>query len=109
MRAPPPGAAPSTRRPPTSSTVRRATSRPRPVEPAPLRPRSAIAVDVLMDNVFSHTPDRTPFRITVREAGDRIELVVDVAGRTAESAGGRLVLGAAPGGGARIVLELPRA
>jgi len=94
------------------------------------------AVDVLMDNVFSHTPDRTPFRITVREAGDRIELVVDDAGpgfastamaergrsgagstglgldvarRTVEDVGGRLVLGAAPGGGARIVLELPQA
>jgi signal transduction histidine kinase len=93
------------------------------------------AVDVLVDNVFSHTPDGTAFSILLREAGDRVVLAVhdagpgfattalaergrsgagstglglDVARRTAEAAGGRLVLGASAEGGARIVLELPR-
>jgi signal transduction histidine kinase len=36
-------------------------------------------------------------------------LGLDVARRTAEAAGGRLVVGARPGGGARIVLEIPAA
>src|SRR5665647_3414389 len=94
------------------------------------------AVDVLVDNVFSHTPDRTPFAVAVRARGDVVEVVVqdagpgfattalaergrsgagstglglDVARRTVEDVGGRLVLDTAAGGGARIVLELPRA
>jgi len=94
------------------------------------------AIDVLVDNVFSHTPDRTPFAVAVRARGDVVEVVVqdagpgfattalaergrsgagstglglDVARRTVEDVGGRLVLDTAAGGGARIVLELPRA
>jgi len=92
------------------------------------------ALDVLVDNVFSHTPDRTPFELAVRSATGVVEVVVedggpgfaradaadrglsgagstglglDVARRTAEDASGRLVLGASSTGGARVVLEFP--
>jgi len=112
------------------------------------------ALDVLVDNVFSHTPAQTGFRLAVRPApapvhraghrsapgaprtsvGPVAQVVVeddgpglampdaaergrsgagstglglDVARRAAERAGGRLVLGASPRGGARIVMELP--
>lgn len=95
------------------------------------------ALDVLVDNVFAHTPARTPFTLAVTEVDDdaagRVAVVVadegpgiagdvltergrsgagstglglDVARRTAEAAGGRLLVGAGPGGGARVVLEL---
>jgi signal transduction histidine kinase len=95
------------------------------------------ALDVLVDNVFSHTPARTPFELAVR-VGDPVAgmvqvlveddgpgfattdlaergrsgagstgLGLDVARRTAERAGGRLVLETSAAGGARIVLELP--
>ncbi|WP_024286577.1 HAMP domain-containing sensor histidine kinase [Cellulomonas sp. KRMCY2] len=93
-----------------------------------------VALDVLVDNVFSHTPDQTPFALAVRPAGDLVQVVVedgglgfptgdlaergrsgagstglglDVARRTAERAGGRLVVEPGRLGGARIVLELP--
>lgn len=93
------------------------------------------AVDVLVDNVFSHTRDGTPFAISVRSVGEVVEVAVedagpgfadatlaergrsgagstglglDVARRTAEAAGGVLVLGVGADGGARIVLQLPR-
>ena len=92
------------------------------------------ALDVLVDNVFSHTPDGTAFSLVVRAADGRTRVVVedegpgvlssalvergrsgggstglglDVVRRTAERAGGRLVLEPAPGGGSRIGLELP--
>ncbi len=92
------------------------------------------ALDVLVDNVFSHTRDRTPFALTVRSAPGVVEVVVeddgpgfarpdaadrgrsgvgstglglDVARRTAENAEGHLVLGASVAGGARVVLEFP--
>jgi signal transduction histidine kinase len=95
------------------------------------------ALDVLVDNVFSHTPDGTAFALSARRgAGGLVHVAVqddgpgladpglvergrsgagstglglDVARRTAEAAGGRLVLGTGPAGGARIVLELPAA
>ncbi|WP_454778525.1 ATP-binding protein [Georgenia muralis] len=98
------------------------------------------ALDVLIDNVFSHTPDGTAFRLAVerdavgtgdapvvrvvveddgpgfvdlrlaergRSGAGSTGLGLDVARRTAERAGGRLVLGNGATGGARIVLELP--
>ncbi len=92
------------------------------------------ALDVLVDNVFSHTPPGTAFTMAVRDAGDRtVEVAVadagpgfaddlaergrsgagstglglDVARRTAEDAGGRLVVRPGPDGGAHIALELP--
>lgn len=92
------------------------------------------AVDVLVDNVFSHTPDGTAFALVVRALPDGVEVAVeddgpglpaapvldrghsgagstglglDVARRTAEDAGGRLDLGRSAAGGARIALVLP--
>lgn len=92
------------------------------------------AVDVLVDNVFSHTPDGTGFALVVRALPDGVEVAVeddgpglpaapvldrghsgagstglglDVARRTAEDAGGRLDLGRSAAGGARIALVLP--
>lgn len=92
------------------------------------------AVDVLVDNVFAHTPDGTAFALVVRGAGQDVEVTVedegpglpgasvvdrgrsgsgstglglDVARRTAQDAGGRLVLGRGAGGGARVTLVLP--
>lgn len=95
------------------------------------------ALDVLVDNVFSHTPDGTAFAMGARRDPDgTVHVVVaddgpgladgrlvergrsgagstglglDVARRTAESAGGRLVVGRSPAGGARVELELPAA
>lgn len=93
------------------------------------------AVDVLVDNVFGHTPAGTAFGVVVRVVGDVVEVTVhddgpglpgtgvaergrsgagstglglDVARRTAEGAGGRLVLGASGAGGARVTLEVPK-
>jgi len=93
------------------------------------------AVDVLVDNVFRHTPPGSGFgvqvrvrdgvvQVTVHDAGPGLPsagvaergasgigstgLGLDVARRTAESAGGRLVLESAASGGARITLEVPR-
>jgi signal transduction histidine kinase len=94
------------------------------------------ALDVLVDNVFSHTPAGTGFalevhpgrgqgvaRVVVQDDGPGLPTAgmaergrsgagstgigLDVARRTAERAGGRLALGSVPSGGARIVLELP--
>ena len=93
------------------------------------------ALDALLGNVFTHTPDGTPFSVMVRavegggaslvvedagpglpgtgalergrSGGGSTGLGLDIARRTAEAAGGRLVAGAAPGGGARIELTFP--
>lgn len=92
------------------------------------------AVDVLVDNVFSHTPEGTGFALVVRTVPDGVEVAVDddgpglpatpvvdrghsgagstglgldVARRTAEDVGGRLELGRSAAGGARVVLVLP--
>lgn len=111
-----------------------------PVDVAVAAEALGVALDVLVDNVFSHTPPGTAFtlevhpgdaqtdakggvaRVVVEDdgpgfpAGDVVGrgrsgagstgLGLDVARRTAESAGGRLVLGAGAAGGARVVLEL---
>ncbi len=93
------------------------------------------AVDVLVDNVFSHTPDGTGFALVVRAVPDGVEVAVaddgpglpaapvvarghsgtgstglglDVARRTAEDVGGRLEVGRSATGGARVALVLPR-
>jgi signal transduction histidine kinase len=88
-------------------------------------------VDVLIDNVFAHTPEGTDFGVTleVRPAGVvlRVEdagpgltagppgprpgstgLGLDIARRTATGAGGELVVGAGPSGGTRVEATLPR-
>lgn len=93
------------------------------------------ALDALVDNVFSHTPEGTGFALSVEADDDVIHVVVedagpglagpglvdrgrsgggstglglDVARRTAERAGGQMVLGAGASGGARVDLQLPR-
>ena len=90
------------------------------------------ALDALLDNVFTHTPDSVPARVEVeaREGGGGILRVddagpgftvppparrgvsvastglgLDIARRTAEAAGGRMTLSNGPLGGARVELE----
>ncbi len=92
------------------------------------------ALDVLVDNIFSHTPEATPFSLEVAAVGAIVRVVVqddgpgfpttdlaergrsgagstgiglDVARRTAELSGGRLLLGAGPAGGAQVIMEFP--
>ena len=93
------------------------------------------ALDALLGNVFSHTPEGTPFAVAVEPAeGGGVRLIVedagpglpgeevlqrgrsgagstglglDIARRTVESIGGHLRVGAAVTGGARIELEFP--
>jgi signal transduction histidine kinase len=91
-------------------------------------------VDVLLDNVFSHTADDDAVRITLTADDERVDLVVEDAGpglpdgldptgrgasgagstglglsiaaRTAEDSGGELVAGASDMGGARVAVTL---
>jgi signal transduction histidine kinase len=91
-------------------------------------------VDVLLDNVFSHTADDDAVRVTLSADADRVELVVEDAGpglpagldaagrgtsgagstglglaialRTARECGGELVVGASDMGGARVDVTL---
>ena len=88
-------------------------------------------VDVLVDNVFAHTPERTGFevrlqadraeaRLVVVDHGSGIDgspggdrpgstgLGLDIARRTARDAGGRLHLASDPGAGTTVVVGLPR-
>ncbi len=94
----------------------------------------AAMVDALIDNVFSHTPEGTDFRLRVRALGDDVELVVDDYGpglpdgfdpvrgesrggstglgldilkRTVESAGGTLALRNRAQGGCRVRATFP--
>jgi signal transduction histidine kinase len=97
---------------------------------------AAAAVDVLLGNVFAHTPDGTPYALSVTATGDRVHLAVedagpgivdvvavldrgtspggstglglDIAATTARAAGGELRIEASALGGARVVLDLPR-
>jgi signal transduction histidine kinase len=92
-------------------------------------------VDALLDNVFSHTDEGVPFEVdvatdgtatatlAVSDHGDGIAdyqqaiargtssegssgLGLDIVRRIAEASGGRLVLEATPGGGARVLAEI---
>ncbi|MFE9566717.1 sensor histidine kinase [Streptomyces sp. NPDC006487] len=91
------------------------------------------AVDVLLENVFTHTPEEAGMRITVcglpgggaeltidddgagfadhrvvergRSTGGSSGLGLDIARRTATISGGRLVLSAASSGGARVTVS----
>jgi signal transduction histidine kinase len=99
-------------------------------------PQLAAAIDALLGNVLAHTPDGTPFRVTLSTSAARAILVVeddgpgfpdgpvdrrghsgggstglglDIARRTAERAHGRMVTCAAPGGGARVEISFQRA
>jgi signal transduction histidine kinase len=88
-------------------------------------------VDVLLDNVFAHTPEGTGFAVSLRLLGDAVLLLVDddgdgwaptrsegpghsglglhIARRTAEQCGGRLLTGKSTTGGARVEVALPLA
>jgi len=98
---------------------------------------AAAAVDALVANVFSHTPDGTAYRVTTELDGPDIVVAVDDAGpgitdpsvvverghsgagssglgldiarTSAEAAGGRLEVGRSQLGGARVALRLPPA
>lgn len=92
-------------------------------------------IDVLIDNVFSHTDEGAAFDVRVSGTPDLVRVSVDDRGagvpegfgpvrgtsgrgstglgldivrRIAESAGGRFTLSNRPGGGARALIELPR-
>jgi signal transduction histidine kinase len=88
-------------------------------------------VDVLVDNVFAHTPEGTALRIelgvsdgravlTVSDAGPGMMapgppperpgstgLGLDIATRTARGCGGDLTVGVSPQGGAQVLVRLP--
>ena len=97
---------------------------------------AAAALDALLGNVFSHTPEGTAYRVMVEADGAAVTVAVDDAGpgitdpdlvvergrsgagssglgldiarRSAEMAGGRLEVASSRLGGARVVLRLPR-
>lgn len=91
----------------------------------------AAALDALLGNVFAHTPEGTAYRVEVGASPQGLRLAVeddgpgfaegdpvhrgtsgagstglglDIARRTVEAAGGRIILEASPRGGARVVL-----
>ena len=93
-------------------------------------------IDALVGNVLAHTPEGTPFRVTLSSSTAQAMLVVeddgpgfpdgpvdqrghsgggstglglDIARRTAERAHGSMVTGATPGGGARVEITFERA
>lgn len=111
-----------------------------PPDPQPVRlaePDAAAAVDVLLGNVFAHTPDGAPYAVELVRAGDRVVLHVDdggpgiadpdevlhrgasaagstglgldIAAGAARAAGGELRVERSPLGGARVAVDLPAA
>jgi signal transduction histidine kinase len=95
---------------------------------------AAAAVDVLLGNVFTHTPEGTGYAVTVRRVGDREQVVVadggaglpggrlpergvsgagstglglDIAASAARAAGGELRLEVSALGGAGLVIDVP--
>lgn len=97
---------------------------------------AAAAVDVLLGNVFAHTPEGTAYAVTVGRAGDRVQLTVgdagpgfppggllergvsgagstglglDIVSSAARAAGGELRLEPSPLGGAAVVIDVPSA
>jgi signal transduction histidine kinase len=89
----------------------------------------ADVIDVLVDNIFVHTPEGIAFTVDLRRAEGTCLLVVsdegdgwseprspspghtglglDIARRTAEQCGGRLLTGVTVAGGARVEIALP--
>lgn len=95
----------------------------------------ADVVDVLLDNVFAHTPDGVGFVVSLRDDGTLVDLTVvdegpglpagdpaargtsgagssglglDIARRAGAASGGGLVLGSSPSGGAAVTVRLGR-
>jgi signal transduction histidine kinase len=96
---------------------------------------AAAAIDALVGNVFTHTPEGTPYAITLVVDGPAVSLAVedggpgiadpaavvargvtgggssglglDIAGQAAKRAGGTIDLDRSPLGGARVTLRLP--
>jgi signal transduction histidine kinase len=95
----------------------------------------AAAIDALVGNVFAHTPEGTPFRVTLSASATQAILAIeddgpgfpdgpvdrrghsgagstglglDIARRTAERAQGSMGTGAAPGRGARVEITFER-
>ncbi len=105
-----------------------------PCEVRASRPDLEAAVDALVGNVFSHTPDGTPFSVSLQRltAGDVLLIVadegsgfgdehvlvrgesrggstglgLDIARSTAAASGGDLRIGRSPSGGARVAMRL---
>jgi signal transduction histidine kinase len=97
---------------------------------------AAATLDVLLGNVFAHTPDGTPYAVSIVATGARVRLAVDdggpgivdvaavldrgtspggstglgldIAATTARAAGGDLRIESSALGGTRVVLDLPR-
>jgi signal transduction histidine kinase len=99
-------------------------------------PQLVATIDALVGNVLAHTPEGTPFRVALsastaqamllveddgpgfpdgpvdqrgHSGGGSTGLGLDIARRTAERAHGRMLTGAAPGGGARVEITFARA
>ncbi len=98
---------------------------------------AAAVLDVLLGNVFAHTPDGVAYEVAVRRVGSRVVLTLDdggpgmdgvraavargesaggstglgldIAASAARSAGGELRIERSPQGGSRVVLDLPLA
>ncbi len=98
---------------------------------------AAAMVDVVLGNVFAHTPEGSPYQVSVTHLDDRVVLTVDdggpgiadadavvgrgasaagstglgmdIASSSARAAGGELRIERSPLGGARVVLDLPAA
>jgi signal transduction histidine kinase len=105
-----------------------------PCEVRASRPDLEAAVDALIGNVFSHTPDGTPFAVSLaplhgggallavedqgpglgtvdvlargESRGGSTGLGLDIARSTAAASGGDVRLGASPSGGARVTMRL---
>ena len=107
------------------------------IEPGPLRTGAhggdvAAALDALLGNVLAHTPDGTPYSVSLGREGRYIVLTtedrgpgfadpavvergssstgstglgLDIVRRTAEASGGDLTIGSSTGGGARVVVR----
>ena len=95
----------------------------------------SVVIDALLDNVISHTPESSPFSVTVRGTHNRAQLIIedggpgfpegfgpvrgnsgrgstglglDIARRIVEAAGGSFVAVTRSAGGARVRVDLPR-
>ncbi|MGQ0573261.1 MAG: HAMP domain-containing sensor histidine kinase [Pseudonocardia sp.] len=108
-----------------------------PSSPLPVKAAAddvAVAVDVLLENLFSHTDEKVPFEVVVqprtdggarivvsdqgagfpdldvvrrgRSNGGSTGLGLDIVRRTAEASGGHLRLENPPAGGARVTVDL---